>query len=132
MENKEIYVDGIDVSKCQDFYIYAMDNSKCCNCESDNTQCVDCKDNPNCYFKQLSRKTQEYELLVRTNKIHIDMLDQLNNKYIDKEQECEKLKKKNEILQNRNQQLDGAITEASRYRKALEEIENIKEVDNAR
>lgn len=36
-----------------------------------------------------ARKEQKYELLVRTNKTHIDMLDQLNNKYIDLEQECD-------------------------------------------
>lgn len=39
--------------------------------------------------------------------------------------ENEELKKKNVILQNRNQQLDGATTEASRYRKTLEEIEEV-------
>lgn len=49
-----------------------------------------------------------------------------------KTQECEELKKKlrdlelkNTILQNRYQQLDGAIIECGCYRKALEEIEGI-------
>ena len=51
-------------------------------------------------YQQLYRKAQEYELLVRTNKIHIDTLDQLNNKYIDLEQECEELKNKIRGLQN--------------------------------
>lgn len=49
----------------------------------------------------------------------INIAKQLNRS---KTAECEELKKKNVILQNRNQQLDGATTEASRYRKALEEI----------
>lgn len=38
-------------------------------------------------------------------------------------------KQKNVILQNRNQQLEGATTEAGRYRKALEEIEGIMKLD---
>ena len=35
------------------------------------------------------------------------------------------LELKNTILQNRNQQLDGSITESEHYRKALEEIEQV-------
>ena len=41
------------------------------------------------------------------------------------EKENKELKKINVILQNRNQQLDGAITETACYRKALEEIWNL-------
>lgn len=65
-------------------------------CTLHNELCEDlsfvCDNNCQIYddYKQLKRKEQEYELLVRTNKIHVDMLDQLNNKYIDLEQECEK------------------------------------------
>ena len=61
MENeKQIIIDGVNVSECQDFYISSAD-TKCCNCESDNTQFLACKNNPNCYYKQLAHKTQEYE-----------------------------------------------------------------------
>lgn len=51
--------------------------------------------------------------------------------------ECEELKEKlrelelkNTTLQNRNQQLDGSITENTRYRKALEEIEEVFREDH--
>lgn len=86
MTDKEIIIDGVDVSKCE--YFNRFRNI----CHNKNLSC-DCEKNHECYYKQLKRKTQEYELLVRTNKIHVDTLDQLNNKYIDLEQECEELKK---------------------------------------
>ncbi len=61
-DKEQVIIDGADVSKCQDFYISST-GTKCCYCESDNTQYLACKDNPNCYFKQLARKTQECEEL---------------------------------------------------------------------
>lgn len=64
----------------------------------------------------VSEKCKEFE----TCKIK-NILRQLSRKT----QECEELKRKNTILQNRNQQLDSATTEANRYRNALEEIEGI-------
>ncbi len=103
MDKEQIIINGVDVSGC-----ILLDEWK--HCDSCNTliktiypnatkchveQDLRCETYPNCYYKQLDRKTAE----------------------------CEELKKKNVILQNRNQQLDGATTEASRYRKALEEIE---------
>lgn len=102
MDKEQIIINGVDVSGC-----ILLDEWK--HCDSCNTliktiypnatkchveQDLRCETYPNCYYKQLDRKTAE----------------------------CEELKKKNVILQNRNQQLDGATTEASRYRKALEEI----------
>ena len=138
-ENKSIIIDGVDVNGCE-FLIKTL------HCKAQmsimGTDTNKCKCFPNCYFKQLQRKEQEYEelrqyhnkcckefenekqallvkynqisnnfyngdycntehcsllkakeqkyeLLVRTNKTHIDMLDQLNNKYIDLEQECD-------------------------------------------
>ena len=71
--------------------------------------------------KQLARKTQKYEALTNTNRIHAEIIEELNNKYNDlkedyKEleqrhngafqdferlkQECEELKSKNSILKN--------------------------------
>lgn len=105
MDKEQIIINGVDVSGC-----ILLDEWK--HCDSCNTliktiypnatkchveQDLRCETYPNCYYKQLDRKTAE----------------------------CEELKKKNVILQNRNQQLDGATTEASRYRKTLEEIEEV-------
>ena len=108
--NKQIIVDGVDISKCK-------------HCGSQGNCIIygnlACYRFPDCYFKQLARKTQEYELLVRTNKIHIDTLDQLNNKYIDLEQECEKLKRKVELM------MDCPDCKVDEYKKALEEIREI-------
>ena len=93
INKKQIIIDGVDVRKCVN---RRWDNSQkmhlCYDSDTPFTSWGWCENNPNCYYKQLQRKTQEYELLVRTNKIHIDTLNQLNNKYINLEQECEELK----------------------------------------
>lgn len=69
MTDKEIIIDGVDVSKC-----IHIDNWKHCNCCNDliktiypkATKChieedLRCEIYPNCYFKQLKHKEQEYE-----------------------------------------------------------------------
>ena len=64
MENKKIYVDGVDVSKCEFYMHYDYGKfSHGCSLHKDMfglPVCCDiadcCKD---CYFKQLARKTQE-------------------------------------------------------------------------
>ena len=53
-ENKPIIIDGVDVSGCNLYF------NKCQHkCEG----VFDCYKKPNCYFKQLTRKTQECEEL---------------------------------------------------------------------
>ena len=63
MTDKEIIIDGIDVSKCGHYH-YGK-------CEIDydewNNEIIrynECQNNPNCYFKQLKRKEQECEELI--------------------------------------------------------------------
>lgn len=52
-ESKSIIIDGVDVSECK--YYDDLD----CYAERDNCGYpLDCKDSPNCYFKQLKRKEQ--------------------------------------------------------------------------
>lgn len=58
-----------------------------------------------------------------SGKIIIELLKEAEKQLARKISECEALKKKNAILQNRNQQLEGAITKVECYRAALEEIE---------
>ena len=58
MTDKQIIIDGVDVSGCEHC---GYDNV--CKLKSASNYTVDCKDNPNCYFKQLKRKEQECERL---------------------------------------------------------------------
>lgn len=152
--NKEIIIDGVDVSGCR-YGEIEKDVFKC-SCEYNvRSASMFCKDNPNCHYKLYKRKEQEYEELRQYHnkcceefeKEKQNLIDRYNQfskdffigkyckkEYCDllkaKEQECEELKEKlrelelkNTTLQNRNQQLDGSVTESDRYRKALEEIE---------
>lgn len=139
-EKEQIIINGIDVSECPDFYISSA-NTRCCNCESDNTQFLPCKDNPNCYFKQLARKTQECEEYKKLAADFKDVNKQLGYKYLTIKKECEELKEyiqerevwgdhcefcKHNDKENCHQNiiLDNLKTINS-YRKALEEIEGL-------
>ena len=59
MTDKEIIIDGIDVSKCE--YCLKMTKHRC-SIQRDVYKCL-CEENPNCYFKQSKRKEQECEKL---------------------------------------------------------------------
>lgn len=65
MTNKEIIINGVDVSKCVH---RQWDNSQkihlCCGNNTPLTSGNCCEENPNCYFKQLARKTQKYNELM--------------------------------------------------------------------
>ena len=60
MTDKEIIINGVDVRKCVH---RQWDNSQkihlCYNGNSPLTPWSWCEENPNCYYKQLARKTQE-------------------------------------------------------------------------
>lgn len=77
MTDKQIIIDGVDVSGCT--YIipprkqcpnkpmpYAKETS-CFACKEHNTKLNFCKNNPNCYYKQLKAKEQECEELNNDN-----------------------------------------------------------------
>ena len=58
MTDKEIIIGGVDVSKCS--YGELEKAIFKCSCEYNvRSASMFCKDNPNCYFKQLKRKEQE-------------------------------------------------------------------------
>ena len=59
MTDKEIIDDGFDVSECEFLWKEKLPKRFCNN---GNLDC-DCNSNPNCYFKQLKAKEQEYEEL---------------------------------------------------------------------
>lgn len=71
MTDKEIIIDGVDVSECNYAILpkkqcptksmpYAKETS-CIACKEHNTKRNFCKNNPNCYYKRLKRKEQECE-----------------------------------------------------------------------
>ena len=71
MTDKQIIIDGVDMSECE-FLIINNDKHLCRCIKSDlfgaiefveNARKGNCKDNPNCYYKQLKRKEQECEEL---------------------------------------------------------------------
>lgn len=94
MENKQIYIDGVDVSGCKHYK-----NRTCiadyCLTDMPFSE-AKCELNPNCYYKQLKRKEQ----LLKSAENHIKDLDlmvhngeerenELEQKFKAKEQECE-------------------------------------------
>ena len=97
MTDKEIIIDGVDVSECEFLWKEKLPKKICNN---GNLAC-DCNSNPNCYFKQLKRKNQEYEDL-RTHCKYIDETNKIlyNEKVqlLDKNQELQdKLLKLNDL-----------------------------------
>ena len=56
MTDKQIIIDGVDVSKCEHNYDKKLGEYSACNLYPPP---LNCKRHPNCLFKQLARKTQE-------------------------------------------------------------------------
>lgn len=57
----EVYIDGVNVAEC----VY-IENERCLNYLFG----YECKDNPNCYFKQLQRaKAENEKLKARINEL---------------------------------------------------------------
>ena len=113
MTNKEqIMIDGVDVSRCK-YLPY-------CNGKQGN-----CAFNPDYYYKQLARKTQELEVICKAFDIEYAYDDDgiiygRSNKLRSLEQENEELKKQLETSEKWRIESDH---QNARYRKALEEIE---------
>lgn len=67
MTDKQIIIDGVDVSKCEHAYIstslFEEETYAQCSAfflENEDSYC-ECKENPNCYYKQLKRAEQKLE-----------------------------------------------------------------------
>lgn len=58
MTDKQIIIDGVDVSKCS--YFDFTGERYCYECSSE-FGCAICDERPNCLYKQLARKEQECE-----------------------------------------------------------------------
>ena len=119
MTDKQIIIDGVDVSGCKCFYINAShpELQECIN-----PYCKDlCKNNPNCYYKQLKRKEQECEEL--KNERTIDLVKQL-----DQLKAC--LTEIKEIAHKINDEceLEGFGSCALKYKEQI--LQKISEVEN--
>lgn len=88
MTDKQIIIDGVDVSGCWYFGGESMDVTH--NCTIDSERLHSCEGS-NCYFKQLARLNAQYNAVVEQNQ---NLQGELNRKT----QECEDLKEKNKIL----------------------------------
>ena len=103
MTDKQIIIDNIDVSGC-DFYIDSKNLEF--NCKQ-TPQSYFCKNQPNCYYKQLKRKEQECEELKK----------ELETVYDD----CKGCPTCNEALYNAN-------LYAKEYKKLKQTLAEIKEI----
>lgn len=101
MEDKEIIIDSVDVSGCKHYEKRSFYNCNETFEDNGGIICINCEDNPNCYFKQLARKNAECEELKEKIRIKDDENSNLNKKY--RQEQAEKIS----------------------YRKALEGIEDI-------
>lgn len=59
-DKEQIMIDGVDVSEC---FHYINNKEYTCRLNHTPFHYRHCEENPNCYFKQLARKTQECEEL---------------------------------------------------------------------
>lgn len=79
---EEIIVDSVDVAGCG--YFCEADN-ECNICgmgtDGEDTFCRLCKDNPNCYYKQLAKLKAENERLKRENEIITGMHNSSSNRF---------------------------------------------------
>lgn len=113
MNNKEqIMIDGVDVGGCK---YYLRNVHKSCG-----QGLVDCE-GKDCMFKQLIRKTQKYEALTNTNRIHAEIIEELNNKYNDLKEDYKELEQRH----------NGAFQDFERLKQECEELkEKLKTAEN--
>ena len=116
MENKEIYINGVDVSGC-----CCYENDRCLWAKRyyENNIVPDCKKVKDCYYKQLKRKEQECERLKHDNGYEVGAL----------EKTIENIKAENERLEVHSATLDAVIETGRVQYKALKQtLTEIKEI----
>ena len=122
MNDKQIIIDGIDVSKCNmfrdDVFTDKQLNNVCSiglwqrdysGLEEFCKMSCDCKSNPNCHFKQLARAKEENEEL--RNKLNSNI---------------ERMNEQNEKLHNENKELKAQL-EQQKNKQTLTEIKKLAE-----
>lgn len=116
MENKEIYIDGVNVAGCG----YFCEIDKECNIcgmgtDGEDTFCRDCKDNSNCYYKQLQRLKQENEELKK-------FFDSAAKKNTNLENKMKEYREQYDDLYWTSNQL---LKDKTKLKQALEEVRDI-------
>lgn len=71
MNEKEIIIDGVNVNRC--YFLNKGITNLLCTCPSEIDE--ECKYNPNCYFKQLQRKTKECEKLITQRDTFMNLMN---------------------------------------------------------
>ena len=107
-DKEQIIIDGVDVRKCE-YLKESFTGLICADCNKSN----DCSKSPNCYFKQLARKEQECKELKEKLEAYENLALHIK---------CPHCNKELDLI------LDGTEEKISlfdRYRKALEEIEEV-------
>lgn len=156
--NEQIMIDGVDVSGCADFitemtvpdsYAFVKLKNRCFQeCKYDQTAEQDvylpCRDNPNCYYKQLQRKEKECEEVsneIEELNVKYETVVNLAKKNADSNEYClQELEKENaelkqdlkyalETYQFKDNFLKVIDAERIKYKQALEEIEKIVTLD---
>ena len=143
MTDKQIIIDGVDVSGCSDISGHVNDfgEYEClCRCifgdGSDDYGVIGhemCKDNPNCHYKNWQRKEQECEKAKQNAQDTYDLWQALIESFnilqgekIKLEQECEELKAELELFKTSNQTtIDQLKKENDALFKAIEEVNQI-------
>ena len=110
-KDKQIIINGVDVSKCN--YFNNTDKSYCEECCSE-FGCAICNDRPNCYYKQLKRKEQE------CNKLYIQLK-------ADEEYHKEEKKTLRKIIKNKEERNIALYKENNKLKQTLSSIKNIAE-----
>ena len=126
MTDKQIIIDGVDVSGCK-YYIadngvqyngcYELTDICECNKEDDF-----CDDNPNCYYKQLARKEQECEELEGRLKYIINENKVLKDCATDEHIDIVALKNYISTLEHHNDQLKAEVKSKTEYIQEQREI----------
>ena len=95
MEHKPIYVDGVDVSGCK--YCNLRKHHDIVSdelwevCYSKDCKYSTCANNPNCYYKQLARKTQECEELKAYAQRQENQREEYHKEYLKKDKALEEI-----------------------------------------
>lgn len=119
-DKEQIIINGVNVSECENF--------KPKNRFSCHPYICNCHEKPNCYFKQLTRKTQECEDLREALKEEIIYKRTYLKALLDCKEECEELKEQLQANQPTgicDTCTATAVLQNDKYNKALDEIEDI-------
>lgn len=115
-DKEQIIIDGVNITGCTwcDFEPNTEPY-----CRINDGEDLGCEDNPNCYFKQLARKTQECEELKAYAQAQENQRETYYKEFLKLSQENKELKRKVELM------MDCPDCKVDEYKKALNEIEEL-------